>query len=90
MQPVALTPGFQDVAAVGESVQGGSRQPFAAEDFGPVLERQVGRHDQAVALVCRGDHVEQHIGAGHVADQLTPTVQWPIVAIQLLMRRVHS
>jgi hypothetical protein len=30
-----------------------------------ILERQVRRDDQAVALVGGGDHVEQQLGAGH-------------------------
>ena len=37
---------------------------FAAERFRPVLERQVGSQDQAVAFVGRGDHVEQEFRAG--------------------------
>ena len=57
---------------MGEAIQGRSGEPLAAEDLGPVLERQVGRHDQAVPFVGRGDHVEQEFRPGlagrHVAQ----------------------
>lgn len=38
-EAVAVAAGFQDVAAVGQPVQGGSGEAFAAEDLRPVLER---------------------------------------------------
>ena len=57
---------------MGEPIQGRPGQAFAAEYLGPVLERQVGGHDQAVPLVGRGDHVEQEfrprLAGGNVAQ----------------------
>ena len=41
-----------------ESIEGRSGESFAAEDFGPVLKRQVRCHDEALAFVRRADHVE--------------------------------
>jgi hypothetical protein len=63
-EPVAFALGFKDVAAVGEPIELGPGEAVAAEDSGPVLEWQVGRHDQAVSFVIRGDDVEQDLLAG--------------------------
>ena len=63
MEAVAFALGLEDVAAVGEPVERGAGQAFAAEDLGPVLERQVRRHDQAVPLIRSGDHVKQEFGS---------------------------
>ena len=43
--------------------------------LGPVLERQVGRHDQAVAFVGRGDHVEQEFRPGLAGRNVAQFVQ---------------
>ena len=83
LQAVAFALGLQDVAAVREPIEGRPGQPLAAQHLGPVLERQVGGHDQAVPLVGRGDHVEQQFRPGlagrHVAqlveDQAGPACQ---------------
>ena len=58
-ETIAVAGGFQNVAAVSQSVESRSRQTFAAENLGPVLEWKVGRHDQTVAFVRRADHVEE-------------------------------
>ena len=47
------------MAAVGQAVESGSGQSFAAEHFGPVFERQVRRDDDAVAFVRGADDIEQ-------------------------------
>jgi hypothetical protein len=49
---------------VGEPVQRRSGEPFAAQDLGPALERQVRRHDHAVAFVGRRDDIEEELGSG--------------------------
>ncbi len=49
---------------MGEPIERGTGEAFAAEDFGPVFERQVRRHDQAVPFVGGGDDVEQQFGSG--------------------------
>ncbi len=45
-EPVALSAGLQDMAAVRETVQRGTGEPLTTEHLGPVLKRQVGRHKQ--------------------------------------------
>ena len=72
LEPVAFALGLQDVAAMGEAVERRAGQALAPEYLGPILERQIGRDDQAVAFVGRGDHIEQEfrpgLAGGHVAQ----------------------
>jgi len=72
VEPVVGALGFDDPAGVGEPVEGGAGEAFGAEHFRPRLEREVGGHDEAGALVRGGDHVEKQLGAdlggGHVAQ----------------------
>jgi hypothetical protein len=72
VEPVAVASGFDDVAAVGEPVEGRAGESFGAEDFGPGLERQVGRDDHRGAFIRGGDDVEEQFGAdlggGDVAE----------------------
>ena len=74
-QSVALAVGFQDVDAVGEAVEQGSREPLGAQDLGPALEGQVGGDEQARALVGPADDLEEEfgsrLGAGEVDDTRT-------------------
>ena len=51
LQSVTFASGFDDRAAVGESVEGGSGEAFVTEDFGPLLETEVGRQHDAGAFV---------------------------------------
>ena len=62
-QAVTVTSGFEDMATVGQPIERGSGEAFAAEHLGPVLEGQIGRHDQALPLVGGADHVEQQLRA---------------------------
>ncbi len=50
---------LENIAAVRESVEGYSREPLAAEQFDPLLEGQVGGHDQALPLVSRAEDGEE-------------------------------
>ena len=50
-------------------------QPLAAQDLGPVFERQVGGHDQAHALVGCGDHVEQQLRARLAGRHVTKLIE---------------
>jgi len=59
LEGVAFTFGLQDVTAMREAVQRGSRQALTAEDFGSVLKRQDRGHDLAVPFVSSGDHIEE-------------------------------
>ena len=72
MEAVAFAFGLQDVAAVRQAVQRNAGEAFAPQDLGPVLEGEVGRHDQAVPLICRRDDIEQQfrsrLAGGNVAE----------------------
>ena len=76
-----------------EPIQSRPGEAFAAEDFGPVFERQVGRHDQAVPFVGGGDDIEQQLRPGlaggdvaeFVEDQEVELVQRLPVAEQLAL-----
>ena len=57
-QAIAFAGRFQDVAVVRQPVQDGAGQSLATEHLGPLLERQVRRHDHTSPFVGRGDHVE--------------------------------
>ncbi len=56
---------------MGQPIECGAGQALAAKDFGPVLERQVGRDDQIQPFVGGADHVEQ---------QLCTDLAWPKAA----------
>jgi len=68
LESVAFPLGLQDVTAMSQAVQRGAGQALAPEYFRPILERQVGRHDQAIPLAGGGDHVEEQLGA-HLAGR---------------------
>lgn len=74
-QAVAFAAGLQDVAAVGQAVQRGAGESLVAEDFGPVLERQVGGQDDAGPFVRGGNDVEEQVGAGLAGRYLTELVE---------------
>jgi len=59
LESVAFALGLQDVTAMSQAVQRGADQALAPEYFRPILERQIGRDNQAIPLVGRGDHIEQ-------------------------------
>ena len=71
-ESVAGAIALEDVTSVGEPVEGCAGEPFGAEHFGPVLERQVGGDDQAGAFVGSTDDIEEQFGpqlaGGHVAQ----------------------
>jgi len=49
---------------VRKAIEGGSREPLAAEHLGPLLEGQVRGHDQALSLVGRAQDVEEQLDLG--------------------------
>src|SRR5919106_769163 len=65
-QAVAEAPGLgagvDDVRAVGEAVDDGLREPGVGEHLRPLAERQVGRDDQAAALMSFGEDLEDELG----------------------------
>ncbi len=71
---------------MGETVEGCSRQPLAAQNFRPLLERKVRCHDHAGTLVCRADHVEQQLGADLAGWHVAQFVQHQQVQLRQLAR----
>ena len=63
-QAVAFTVGFEDVNAMGQPVQHGPGEPFAAQHLRPVFKRQVGGDDEAGTLISTGHHIEEQFGPG--------------------------
>ena len=63
-EPVALAVHLQDVDVVGETVEHGPGETLGAEDFGPLIERQVAGDDDRPALVALAEHIEEQFGAG--------------------------
>ena len=53
-----------------QSIKRCAGQALAAEHFGPLLERQIGRDDHARTFVGRADNVEQQYRAGLAHRQL--------------------
>ncbi len=58
-----------------EPVECGAGEALAAEHFGPVLKRQVGRDDQAQPFIGRADDVEQQFRADLAGRDLAQFVQ---------------
>ena len=71
-ETVAFAVGLDDVDAVGESVEECAGESLVAEDLGPLLEGEVGRHQNALPFVGTAEHLEEQLGAGlgegHVAE----------------------
>lgn len=49
------------MTAVSETFQDCPSEPLVAEDPGPVFERQIRGHNQALSLTGRADYVEQQL-----------------------------
>jgi hypothetical protein len=69
---------------MGEPVQGGSGQPLAAEDLGPVFEGQIGGHDQTLPFVGAADQVEEQLGPGLARRHVTELVERQRVLLRKL------
>ena len=61
-ESIALPLRLEAVAAVREAVEGRPGQPLAPKHLGPLLERQVRGHDQALPRVGRAQDVEEQLG----------------------------
>src|SRR5262249_10181225 len=94
---------LEDVAAVRQPIQQRRRHPLPLEDLHPVPKGQVARHQQALALVALGEHLEQQLRprtaerqvAQFVADQDVGPAQLLQEAFQLvlllrLLQAVHQ
>ena len=54
-EPIAFSLGFDDVATVCQSIEGGAGETLVAKDFRPILKWQVCGDDDAVAIPGIGD-----------------------------------
>ena len=63
LEAVAFAIGFEDMDPVGEPIQEGAGEAFAAHDFGPFLEGQVGGDDHRTALIGLADDIEKQFRA---------------------------
>ena len=56
----------------GEAVQQGASEPFRAEDLGPLVEGQVGGHQDGAPFVALAEDLEEEfnpgVGQGHEAQ----------------------
>ena len=64
VETIALAVHFQDMDMVGEAVQQSPGQAFRAEYLRPLIERQVGGHQDRAPLVALAEDFEQQLGAG--------------------------
>ncbi len=63
-EPVAVAVHLQDVDVVSEPVQQRAGQPFRAENFGPLLKRQIGCDQGGTAFVALAEDFEEQLGSG--------------------------
>ena len=54
--------------------QGRGERAVVVEDFGPQLERAIGRDDRRTTLVALADHLEERVGAELVDGQIAEFV----------------
>ena len=64
VETIALAVHFQDMDMVGEAVQQSPGQAFRAEYLRPLIERQVGGHQDRAPLVALAEDFEQQLGGG--------------------------
>ena len=64
LEPVALAVHFQDVDVVGEAVQQRAGKAFRAEDLSPLIEGEVGGHQDGTPLLALAEDLEEQFSAG--------------------------
>ena len=75
MEAVAFAGHFHNRGPMGEAVEGGGGEAFVAEDFGPVLESEVGGEDDTGPFVGMGDHIEQQFRPGLAGGDIAEFVE---------------
>ena len=73
LEAVAVPVGRQHGGMVHDAVDDGRGGGRIQEHLGPAGERQIGRHDQAPALVAAADEAEQQVGAGPAGASASAT-----------------
>ena len=72
LESVALAVHLQDVHVVGEAVQQRAGEPFRAEDLGPLIEWEVGGHQDGAPLVALAEDLEDQFRPGPVQLRTIP------------------
>ena len=62
LESEAIPVHFEDVDMVSEAIQECSGQPFRAKHLGPLVEGQVGCHQDRSSLVSLAEHLEEQLG----------------------------
>jgi hypothetical protein len=75
LEPETLPVGLDDVDAVSDAVEKGSREPLVHENFGPLFEGQVRGHDDALALIGATDDFEEQLGSGFAEGDIAELVK---------------
>ena len=70
-EAVALAVHFQDVHVVGETIQQRAGEPFRPEDLGPLVEGQVGGHQDGLAPLVAISWLKTSV---HLEEQFRPGV----------------
>src|ERR1700677_5217534 len=71
----AVVSGFEDVAAVGKTIEQRGRHLRVAEHGGPLAEAEIGRDDDAGALVELAEQMEEQGSAGGAEWQVAEFVE---------------
>ena len=64
LESEAIPVHFEDVDMVGETIKECSGQPLRAEYLGPLVEGQVGCHQDRPSLVALAEHLKEQLGPG--------------------------
>ena len=64
LEAVALAVHFQDVDVVGEAVQQRAGEVLRSEHLGPLVEEQVGRHQDGAPFVALAEDLEEEFRSG--------------------------
>jgi hypothetical protein len=65
-EPVALALNGDDVGVVDDAIDESGGAGGVGEHRGPVLERQVGREDEALSFVPAADNLKEQVGVARV------------------------
>ncbi len=64
VQPVTFAVHFQDMDVVRQAVEERAGEAFGAEDFGPLVERQVRSDQDRAALIALAEDLEHELRSG--------------------------
>jgi hypothetical protein len=62
LEAIAVPVHFEDVDMVSETIEECSGKPLRAKDLGPLVEWQVGCHQDRSSLVALAEHLKEQLG----------------------------